>query len=230
MPQDKIALAIFDFDGTLTEGHLWKGIAKHHRNKKIKRTALLFYITSHLPYWLAAKVKLYPQDKNRANWGRDLAILFKNFSVAEARIAFEWITDKYFMPLMRPDMIQVMQEQRRQGRRIILLSGMFSEFLEVIGKRLEVDYVVGTTLEKKGEVYSGKIVPPLCFGENKSNYLQGLVQKQALDVDYGESYAYADSIYDNPVFRLVGHPVAVYPDPELLKQARQRGWPIIGGK
>jgi len=230
MPQNKITLAIFDFDGTLTEGHLWKGIAKHHRNKNIKRTALFFYITSHLPYWLAAKMKLYPQDKNRANWGRDLAILFKNFSVAEAKIAFEWITENYFMPLMRPDMIKVMQEQRRQGRRIILLSGMFSEFLEVIGQRLEVDYVVGTRLEKKGEVYSGKIVPPLCFGENKSNYLQGLVQKQALDVDYSESYAYADSIYDNPVFRLVGHPVAVYPDQELLKQARQRGWPIIGGK
>jgi HAD superfamily hydrolase (TIGR01490 family) len=230
MPQEKTVLAIFDFDGTLTEGHLWKGIAKHHQAKKLKRSALFLYIAGHLPFWLAAKVKLYPQDKNRAKWGKDLSVLFKDFTVEEARLAFEWITDNYFMPLMRPDLMQVMQEHRKQGHRIVLLSGMFGEFLEVVGKKIGTDFVVGTPLEKKNEIYTGKIVPPLCFGDNKANYLQGFVQKQAIDVDYGESYAYADSIYDNPVFRLVGHPVAVYPDKELLKQARQRGWRIIGGE
>jgi phosphoserine phosphatase len=89
---------------------------------------------------------------------------------------------------------------------------------------------VGTPLEIKNGVYTGKIVPPLCFGDNKANYLQGFIQKQIIDVDFAGSYAYADSIYDNPVFGLVGHPVAVYPDKQLLKQARQRGWGIIGGQ
>ena len=39
MPQDKVVLAIFDFDGTLTEGHLWKGIAKHHQAKKSQKNS-----------------------------------------------------------------------------------------------------------------------------------------------------------------------------------------------
>jgi HAD superfamily hydrolase (TIGR01490 family) len=228
MPQDKIILAIFDFDGTLTEGHLWKGIAKHHQAKRIKRTALFMYMASHLPYWLAAKVKLYPDDQNRARWGRDLSTLFKNFSLEEARSAFEWVTANYFMPLMRPDVMKVMQEHRQAGYGIVLLSGMFSAFLEVVGQKIGVDYVVGTPLEIKNGIYTGKIVPPLCFGDNKANYLQGFIQKQGIDVDFAGSYAYADSIYDNPVFRLVGHPVAVYPDKELLEQARQHGWVIIG--
>ncbi len=228
MPSEKIILAIFDFDGTLTTGHLWKGIYKHHRAKNIKNTELLFYVAGHLPYWLAAKMKLYPDDKNRAKWGRDLAVLFKNFNVEEARTAFEWVNDHYIMPQMRGDVMQVMQEHRQSGHHILILSGMFSAFLEIVGQKLGVDYTVGTMLEKKGEVYTGKIVPPLCFGENKANYLQGFVQKHALNVDYHESFAYADSIYDNPVFRLVGHPVAVYPDHALLKQARLYGWPVIG--
>ena len=228
MPQDKITLAIFDFDGTLTAGHLWTGIARHHQAKKIKRTALFLYMAGHLPYWVAAKMKLYPDDKNRAKWGRDLAVLFKDFSLQEAGTAFEWVTDNYFLPLMRKDMMAVLEEHRRKGHRTLILSGMFGAFLEVVAGRLGMDYWVGTPLEVKNGRYSGKIVPPLCFGENKANYLQGYLQKQGLDVDYHESYAYADSIYDNPVFRLVGHPVAVYPDKELLKQARQRGWTIIG--
>jgi HAD superfamily hydrolase (TIGR01490 family) len=228
MPQEKIILAVFDFDGTLTEGHLWKGISLYNRVKKINRRAVFLYVASHLPGWLAAKIKLFSTEKSRISWGRDLSRLFKNTSVEDLRSTFEWITDHYFMPLMRPDIKRVMDDHQRQGHRVVLLSGMFTEFLEVIGPRIGADDVVGTPLEKKEGVYTGKIVPPLCFGENKFNYLQGWVRKQGLDVDYGESYAYADSIYDSPVFRMVGHPVVVYPDPELLKQAKRSGWKIIG--
>jgi phosphoserine phosphatase len=120
----------------LTEGHLWLGIARHHKAKKIRRTAVYCYIFSHMPYWLAAKMRLYPEDKNRAKWGQDLSVLFKGFSVYQAQETFNWICDNYFMELMRPDVLAVMREHRQKGDYIILLSGMFTEFLEVIGKRL----------------------------------------------------------------------------------------------
>jgi hypothetical protein len=45
-------------------------------------------------------------------------------------------------------------------------------------------------------------------------------------VDLAGSYAYSDSATDLPMLEAVGHPVAVNPDRELARVARQREWEI----
>jgi HAD superfamily hydrolase (TIGR01490 family) len=228
MAKEKVNLAIFDFDGTLTTGHLWEGVARHHREKRVKRRRILVYFLSHLPFWLASKVKLYSKEKDRVKWGEDLSALFKNFTVEEGRSAFEWVTDNYILPLMRKDVLDILVRHQQNNEKIVILSGMFTDFLNVVGQRLGIDYVVGTELERVDGKYSGRIIPPLCFGENKARMLKEFIQANQLEVDFARSYAYADSIYDIPVFRMVGNPVATYPDKELGKLARQEKWPIIG--
>jgi len=47
-------------------------------------------------------------------------------------------------------------------------------------------------------------------------------------VNLSSSYAYGDRVQDIPVLEMVGHPVAVYPDKELLTYANERGWTVIG--
>jgi phosphoserine phosphatase len=47
-------------------------------------------------------------------------------------------------------------------------------------------------------------------------------------VELSESFAYADSITDQPVLEVVGHPVAVYPDQALADLALGSDWSIIG--
>jgi HAD superfamily hydrolase (TIGR01490 family) len=228
MAQAKTILAIFDFDGTLSEGHLWAGISKHHHSRRVKRAAVYLYILSHMPFWLAAKIRLYSQEKNRAKWGVDLPVLIKGFTREEGRKTFEWVADRYFLPLLRPDMLAILKEHKQQGHKIMLLSGMFSEFLEVLGQRIGVDYVVGTRLEISDNRYTGRIVKPLCFGENKAALLAAYVKEKHLDVDFSGSSSYADSFYDAPVFRMVGKPVATYPDKKLNEIALNQKWRIIG--
>jgi HAD superfamily hydrolase (TIGR01490 family) len=227
MTEDKTILAIFDFDGTLTTGHLWVGIAKHHQKFKIKRLNLYLYLFSHLPLWLATKAKLYSEEKNRAKWGEDLPGLFRGFSTGEAKKTFQWIVDNYFMSLMRSDVLAALNEHKKQGHKIMVLSGMFTDFLDVVGQRLGVDYVVGTKLQVVTDAYSGCIVGPLCFGENKAAFLNEFIREKRLDVDLQSSWAYADSIYDLSVFRLVGKPVATYPDNQLKSLAQDNRWQII---
>jgi HAD superfamily hydrolase (TIGR01490 family) len=229
MPDDKITLAVFDFDGTLSTGHLWTGIARHHRKYKVKRLALYRYLLSHIPNYWAAKLKLLSEEKDRIKWGEDLPVLFKGSAVQEARESFKWIIDNYFMPLLRQDILNILREHKKQGCKIVILSGMFTDFLEMIGQRIEADYIIGTELEIADGVYSGRISKPLCFGENKARYLTEFIAQKQMKVDFNRSYAYADSIYDVPVFRLVGRPVATYPDKELFKLARKKNWPIING-
>jgi hypothetical protein len=47
-----------------------------------------------------------------------------------------------------------------------------------------------------------------------------------LGIDLAESWAYSDSATDVPMLAAVGHPVAVNPDRELLRVARERGWAV----
>ena len=228
MTQNKTILAVFDFDGTLTSGHLWMGIAKHHWKKKVKRMALIGYITSHLPLLLLAKTKIYSQEKNRAKWGEDLIGLLKDFTIEETEAIFQWVTDEYFWPLMRQDVIARLNQHKQQGHKIVLLSGMFTPYLRIIGKKLKADYVIGTEMELKDRRYTGKIIQPLCFSDNKAKYLNRFIERQQFDIDLTASSAYADSFYDLPVLEMIGYPVATYPDRRLLELAKENGWESIG--
>jgi HAD superfamily hydrolase (TIGR01490 family) len=156
-----------------------------------------------------------------------LPALFKDFSRDEAQRAFKWVVDNYFNHLMRPEVVEELNEHKKQGHKIVLLSGVFMDFLEVVGKTMEADYVVGTKLEIVNDVYSGHIIQPLCFGENKAKLLSEFIRNNHLEVDLKQSSAYADSIFDSPVFQMVGNPVAVYPDKELLKLAQEKKWRVI---
>ena len=46
-------------------------------------------------------------------------------------------------------------------------------------------------------------------------------------VDLDTSYAYSDSYYDVPLLSIVGHPLAVNPDPRMLGVATLRRWPVV---
>jgi hypothetical protein len=46
-------------------------------------------------------------------------------------------------------------------------------------------------------------------------------------IDLSESFAYSDSESDLPMLRAVGHPVAVNPDAELMRVARDEGWQVM---
>ena len=140
---------------------------------------------------------------------------------------FEWITDNYFMKLSRPDVMALLQRHRNENHITVFLSGSFSDFLEVIKQELDIDYIVGTKLEVINDVYSGRIIKPLCFGINKAKLLEEFINQARLNIDFGLSFAYADSVLDAPMLQLVGNPVATYPDRELLTLAKRRGWQIL---
>jgi hypothetical protein len=63
------------------------------------------------------------------------------------------------------------------------------------------------------------------YGPYKADAIRALAEREGLDL--ADSYAYSDSITDEPMLRVVGHPNAVNPDKELARVARDEGWPIL---
>ena len=66
-------------------------------------------------------------------------------------------------------------------------------------------------------VFTGRVVEPICFEEGKIYWLQQFIEEQG--VDLAKSWFYTDSITDRPLLDIVGHPVAVNPDPLLYREA-----------
>lgn len=112
---------------------------------------------------------------------------------------------------------------------ILLLSGAFSQFVALVARDLGMKFWLGTEIELLAGVCTGRITS-IMNGPSKVQALKTFLQEQkeaGVVFDMGEAYAYADSIHDLPLLMLVGHPVAVNPDKEFLKEAKLRGWEII---
>jgi len=220
-------LAIFDLDGTLITSHLWLGIVKHHLKTKENLFSVFWYLFSHMalaPFW---KMKLIPTEKYYKSWGQDLALTMKGIKTDRAKVIFEWLSDQYLLPTSKKNVLERLKKHQEEGFLTFLTSGSFQELIKIIANRLDIDFAIGTELEQKSDEFSGKIILPFCFGQGKAEKVKKFLSEKNLKINFKESFAYSDSIFDLPMLELVGNPVAVEPDKKLLEIAKNKGWQII---
>jgi phosphoserine phosphatase len=84
---------------------------------------------------------------------------------------------------------------------------------------------VGSRSEIVDGRFTGRDADVFTYREGKAERIRRLAQEEGIDL--AASYAYSDSESDLPMLRLVGHPVAVNPDAELERVAREEGWEIL---
>jgi len=220
-------IALFDFDGTLVAGHPWLGIAKHNLKTKKNLLPTFCYIMSHLaaaPFW---KAGLISTEKYYQSWGKGLAQLLRGTDIKKAKEIFNWLADGHLLPTLKKNVFERLKKHQEDGYLIILTSGSFQDLIEVFSSRLNIDFALGTELEIVKNRFSGRIIPPLCFGQEKVEKVKKFLSGNGLKINFQESFAYSDSFFDLPLLELVGHPIAVEPDKKLLRIARNKGWSII---
>jgi phosphoserine phosphatase len=96
---------------------------------------------------------------------------------------------------------------------------------ELMAHVLVFDGGIGTRSEVRDGVYTGEPDGPFTYREGKAEAMRERAAAEGIDL--AQSYAYSDSESDLPMLRVVGHPVAVNPDPELERIARAEGWRIM---
>lgn len=87
------------------------------------------------------------------------------------------------------------------------------------------DRGIGFRSERRDGFYTGRPDGPFTYREGKAEAIREVARERGIDLD--SSFAYSDSESDLPMMRAVGHPVAVNPDSELERVAREEGWQII---
>ena len=220
-------IALFDLDGTLCSGHLWEGFIKYYLKHKKKRAWILAFWAVHLGSWLLVTCKLWSREKYTAKWMEDLCGIFKGASSEEVLAMFHWVTDNYMLNSLRSDVVDILEWHKQSGHIVAIVSATSTVLLETVGQRLGVSHVIGTKLEVVDGTYTGKVVKPVCFGQNKAKLLQQFIRQNGLKIDLSSSFAYADSISDVPLLKLVGNPVATYPDKGLRQFAEDNKWRIL---
>jgi HAD superfamily hydrolase (TIGR01490 family) len=206
---------------------LWRGLASYHLdNRKRRRRLVPFFIANYARYAMY-KLGRMSRDEFVAAWGERLAGLFAGVTVSEGREVYAWVWEHYLEPALRRDVVARLNEHLAQGHTVVLVSATLDGLVAVVAERLGAYKGAGSVLEVRGQCYTGRIVPPLCFGPHKATRARAEARAAGID-DLSQSFAYADSAYDAPFLESVGHPTAVYPDTELAALAAQRGWPLLG--
>jgi HAD superfamily hydrolase (TIGR01490 family) len=128
-------------------------------------------------------------------------------------------------PAIYPKAKDLIDEARRAGCRIVLVTGALDFTMRPLARYLGADDVIANKMQFVGGIASGKVIPPIIEGANKANVIRDYCEKNGLALN--QSFAYSDSASDYAMLAVVGRPTAVNPDMRLRSLARSYNWPIL---
>jgi len=130
------------------------------------------------------------------------------------------------LPRLYPQMLATAYEHQDAGRRVYIVTAASNELAEMLARVLGFDGGIGSQFSEVVDgVYTGRPTGLFIYRTGKATAIEQLARDEGIDL--GASYAYSDSESDMPMLRTVGHAVAVNPDSELARIARQEGWEVL---
>jgi HAD superfamily hydrolase (TIGR01490 family) len=218
---DLTAAAFFDVDNTMMMGssmfHISRGMAsrKFFTTRDLSRFA-----------WRQAKFRLgAPEPTGYLVEVGQMALAFAaGWRVDEVAALGEEIYDERMAERIWPGTRGLAEGHLDRGQRVWLVTATPVELASIIANRLGLTGALGTVAEHKDGVYTGKLIGELLHGPAKAAAIRALSEREGLDLS--RCTAYGDSANDIPMLSLVGTAVAINPDPELRRVAKEQGWEI----
>ena len=127
-------------------------------------------------------------------------------------------------PIIYKEALELIEKHQAEGRKVVIISSSPEEIVKPLSDFLGADESIGSRgcVDSEGR-YTGEL-EFYAYGEAKAEAVREMAAAQGIDLK--ESYAYSDSHTDVPMLSAVGHPVAVNPDKELIREARANKWAI----
>ena len=184
-------LALFDFDGTITEKDSFLDFIDHisriHKYLIIKRILML-------PVFFAYLLGILPMGKAKELF---LTFCFKGWE----KSYFDGIAEKYadsFLPrLIRPVALETIQRHKSNKDRIVVVSASLDSWLEHWCSKYELDLICSSLEEKNGAI-TGKLQREDCNGLEKVRRIR---ERYHLE-QYDTVFAYGDSPGDKDMLKL----------------------------
>jgi HAD superfamily hydrolase (TIGR01490 family) len=222
--QEKIEAAFFDVDNTILRGSssFLFGKAAFKRKFFSRRDFWNFA-------WHQARFIARGESAKTMNEIKDRALgLIANHHAKELTDLTDEVYDDYISPKLWPETVRLAQEHIAAGREVWLITATPLEIAEAIAHRLGLTGGLGTVVEQKDGILTGKLVGKPLHGKAKYKAMKHLAKER--NISLKRSYAYSDSHNDLPMLTHVGHPVCVNPDKILKTHAQAAGWKILDFK
>lgn len=212
-------LALFDLDNTILAGdsdHAWgefiveKGLVDGDSYRKQNDAFYQEYLEGGLDI---------------VAYQRFVLNIFKGKTLAQIRPLQEEFLAKVVTPMIKPKAKARLDEHRKQGDYIIIITATNSLITEMIASYLQVHHLIATTPEIINDCVSGNIIGVPSFQQGKVLRLQSWLEGTSFCLN--NSFFYSDSWNDIPLLEQVTYPFVVDADDKLKHIALSRGWPIL---
>lgn len=215
------AAAFFDVDGTLVAGNIVTyGVAL--RTAEMSRLGRWLWILAFLP---RVPVYLALDAVSRPAFQRAFYRLYRGIPPAALEARVDRLFEEHVAPRIRAEAEARVNDHRRRGDRIVLVTGSITPIVTPLAERLGADAVLAPGLEERDGAFTGALARPPIAGPAKAAALTEWARDAAVDLE--RSSAYGDSLDDVPMLERVGHAAVVNPGRRLKRLARARGWEIL---
>jgi HAD superfamily hydrolase (TIGR01490 family) len=213
--------AFFDLDKTvIAKSSTLAFSGKLHKAGMLGRRTLVRAAMSQLMY------VIFGADEDQLSRVRDAMLqLTKGWDKAEIERLVEEALEEVVTPLVYAEALFLIDEHARAGRDVYIVSASPEEVVRPLARYIGVDKVIATRAKVDAEGrYTGE-VDLYAYGPEKVTAVREVAEAEGISLE--DSYAYSDSLTDQPLLELVGHPHVVNPEKKLKELAEERGWPIL---
>ncbi len=116
-------------------------------------------------------------------------------------------------------------DEAKLADKVLIASGSHDFLVRAIGNFLGINSIIGTPVEIKDDIFSGKLSGEPTFAEGKVRAVEKWCSQNNQKIE--ESVFYSDSINDLPMFEACALPIVVDPDEKLKKISKERSYKII---
>lgn len=210
--------AFFDLDRTLLSGASAHVVSRVLRetgvvNRSIPGESLLYQV-----------FETFGENLPSMVLGRQAVLAMKGHSRDVVRAAAHTAAPD-LVAMLQPYATKVFEEHRANGLKVVLATTTPRDLIEPFAQLLGFDDVIATTyaVDADGN-YTGELDGVYVWSRGKRDAVKAWASANGIDL--AGSFAYSDSVFDEPLLTSVGNPVCVNPDWRLRLMAATRRWPV----
>jgi putative phosphoserine phosphatase/1-acylglycerol-3-phosphate O-acyltransferase len=210
--------AFFDLDRTLLSG-----ASAHVVSRVLRETGV---VNRSIPgeSFLYQVFETFGENLPSMVLGRQAVLAMKGHSQEVVRGAAQAAAPD-LVAMLQPYATKVFDEHRANGLKVVLATTTPRDLIEPFAELLGFDDVIATTyaVDSEGN-YTGELDGVYVWSRGKRDAVKAWASANGIDL--AGSFAYSDSVFDEPLLTSVGNPVCVNPDWRLRLMAAARRWPV----
>ena len=211
--------AFFDLDRTLLSG-----ASAHVVSRVLRETGV---VSRNIPgeSLMYQVFETFGENLPSMVLGRQAVIAMRGHSREEVRAASRTAAPD-ILAMVQPYANQVIEGHRAEGRKVVLATTTPRDLIEPFAELMGFDDVIATTYAVDADgCYTGELDGQYVWSRGKRDAVKRWAEEHG--VDLAGSYAYSDSVFDEPLLASVGNPFCVNPDWRLRLMAAARRWPVM---